>query len=106
MRTSSGDHGEYPVVEMWYGKLAGSSIEKIIDLDPEYFIWIVKQFQDVTVQQADYFKDKYGMELPANVVAPPGTVPYQHKKDSPEKEYINLCKTYWRMQEAKGESNP
>ena len=98
MRDKNGGHGESPVVKMWYGKMAGRTIEEIIDTKPDYFIWMVEQFQDITVDQARYFKEKYGMELPPDVIAPSDTIPYEHTKDSPEGEYIDICKLYWQQQ--------
>lgn len=90
---------EFPVTHWWYGKHAYRPIEEVIDKWPDYFIWAVQKFQDVTVQQAKYFKDKYGMELPAEVIAPAEVEPYEYTKGSPEGEYADVCKqyveTYW-----------
>lgn len=79
---------EYPVVKMWYGKGAGRTIEEIIDWKPDYFIWLVESFLDVTPSQAEYFKNKFGMELPLEVIR--DVVPYEHRKNSPEDEYAKI----------------
>ena len=90
---------EHPCSYLWYGKHAYKPIEEVIDKWPDYFLWEVSEFLDVTVQQARYFKDKYGMELPAEVIAPAEVEPYEYTKGSPEGEYADVCKqyveTYW-----------
>jgi hypothetical protein len=68
MRDKQGNHGEAPITKFWYSRKAGQTIEEIIDTDPQWFIWAVQQFQNVTPQQAAYFEQKYGMELPENVI--------------------------------------
>lgn len=77
---------EYPVTKMWYGKGAGRSIKEIIDWKPDYFIWLVEKFLDVTPSQAKYFSDKFGINLPLEVISPSWIVPFSphmNKKDSP-----------------------
>ena len=60
---------EIPVTKMWYSKAARfKSTEEWIDQDPEHFIWAVDRFLDVTPKQAEYFKNKWGMDLPQEVV--------------------------------------
>lgn len=90
---------ELPCSYLWYGKHAYKPIEEVIDKWPDYFLWEVSSFLDVTPAQAEYFKEKYGMELPPEVIAPAEVQPYEYKKDSPEGEYEELCnqyvKTYW-----------
>lgn len=90
MRNTDGSGGEYPVVKMWYGKGAGRTIEEIIDWKPDYFIWMVEKFLDVTPAQASYFEQKYGMKLPPEVIR--DVPPYEWKKGSPEEEYAEICK--------------
>lgn len=68
MRDKEGNHGEYPITKFWYSRKAGQTIEEIIDTDPRWFIWAVTQFLNVTPDQASYFEQKYGMELPDNVI--------------------------------------
>lgn len=61
--------GEYPITRFWYGKGAKyGSIEALIRENPQYFIWTVEKFQDVTKEQAELFHNIYGMELPQEVV--------------------------------------
>ena len=101
MRNKDLSGGEWPVLKMWYGKMAGKTIEEIIDTQPTYFIWMVKAFQDVTVTQAKHFQDKYEMELPPEVVrdVPPYEYIYKH---SPEGEYERLCKGEITIEETYG----
>ena len=86
---------EYPIVRFWYGKGARyRSIEELIDGNPKWFIWAVENFQDVTPTQAKHFSDKYGIELPTEVIA--DVEPYEHKKGSPSPDtvYEDICKEY------------
>lgn len=99
MRDKKGNHGEHPVTAMWYGKMAGKTIEEIIDTDPSYFVWMLSGFLDVTVQQAKYFEEKYGLALPENVIAPPEISAWTHCEDTLENEYKELCKEYWKTKE-------
>lgn len=96
---------EYPIVSFWYTKYKGRTIEWIIDHDPEYFIWMVKTFQDVTPSQAEYFfsihkrriKDEYIQDVE----------PYEWVKGDPVELYEELCITRdlesainkWRVRE-------
>lgn len=97
MRRYDKTGGEYPIQRFWYSKAARfSSIEELIDKDPEYFIWAVETFQDVTPAQAEHFKEVYGMELPKWVISPEECVPYIHPKEAPllDPGYEELCKEY------------
>lgn len=101
MRNKDLSGGEWPVLKMWYGKMAGKTIEEIIDTQPRYFIWMVKAFQDVTVTQAKHFQDKYEMELPPEVIQ--DVTPYEYiYKHSPEGEYERLCKGEITIEETYG----
>lgn len=95
MRNKDGSGGEYPVTKMWYGKGAGRTIEEIIDWKPDYFIWMVDRFLDVSPSQAEYWNKKFpGMELPDYVISPADVIPYTYTKESPADEYELLCKEY------------
>jgi len=88
---------EYPILRFWYGKGAKySSIEELIDNNPSWFIWAVEKFQDVTPAQANHFKERYGMELPLEVIS--DVSPYEHTKNSPNPDtnYMKLCEEYAR----------
>lgn len=101
MRNKDLSGGEWPVLKMWYGKMAGKTVEEIVDNYPRYFIWMVKAFQDVTVTQAKYFQDKYGMDLPPEVIQ--DVIPYEYiYKHSPEEEYERLCKGEITIEETYG----
>lgn len=89
MRNKDLSGGEWPVTKMWYGKMAGHTIEDIIENNVSYFIWMVKAFQDVTVKQAKFFRDKWGMDLPEEVIK--DVPPYTYSRKAPEKEYESLC---------------
>lgn len=95
---------EYPVHHMWYGKGAGRTIEEIIDWKPDYFIWLVQTFLDVTPSQAAYFKKKLGMDLPREVIR--DVVPYIHHKLSPPEEYERICKTGFLPPDVKAREVP
>lgn len=90
MRNKDLSGGEWPVTKMWYGKMAGHTIEDIIENNVSYFIWMVKAFQDVTVKQAKFFRDKWEMDLPEEVIK--DVPPYTYSRKAPEKEYEMLCK--------------
>lgn len=89
MRNKDLSGGEWPVTKMWYGKMAGHTIEDIIENNVSYFIWMVKAFQDVTVKQAKFFRDKWEMDLPEEVIK--DVIPYTYSRKAPEKEYERLC---------------
>lgn len=89
MRNKDLSGGEWPVTRMWYGKMAGHTIEDIIENNVSYFIWMVKAFQDVTVKQAKFFRKKWEMDLPEEVIK--DVVPYTYSRKAPEKEYERLC---------------
>lgn len=97
MRRTDYTGGEYPIERFWYSKAARfSSIEELIDKDPQYFIWAVETFQDVTPKQAEHFKEVYGMELPKWCIAPADCPPYTHPRGAPldDPEYEKLCEEY------------
>lgn len=88
---------EYPITRFWYSKAARfKSIEELIDQDPSFFIWAVEKFQDVTPAQALHFKEKYGMDLPEEVIAPERLEPYNPPKKVEvwDNTYKELCDKY------------
>lgn len=94
--------GEYPIVRFWYGKGAKyKTIEELIDNEPKLFLWYVEKFQDVTVKQAQHFKDRYGMDLPDEVIS--DVEPYEHRKGapSPDTEYEKICEEYFKQKYTK-----
>lgn len=81
---------EYPIVRFWYGKGARfKTIEELMDEDPDWFLWALEKFQNVTVEQAHHFKEKYGMNIPPRLVE--NVPPYEHVKGDPESLYMELC---------------
>lgn len=86
---------EYPITRFWYGKGAQyDSIEELIEKDKDYFLWCVKAFQDVTMEQAEHYFKWWGEYLPDEVIAPEGTVPYSHTKQDQGVFYGKLCEMY------------
>lgn len=82
---------EYPVTHMWYTKHKGRTIEWIIDHDPDYLVWMVKTFQDLTPSQAQYFFDRHGKRFRDEFVQ--DVTPYTYEKGDPEEMYAELCET-------------
>lgn len=60
-----------------------------MDQDIDYFIWAVNKFQNITVSQAQHFKDTYGLDFPSKYIE--DVPPYEHKKGDPEELYMELC---------------
>lgn len=81
---------EYPVVYLWYGKKAYRPIEEIMKDDVDYFFWLLEKFQNVTVEQAEYFKGLYGADIPNLFIE--NVKPYEYLKGDPEELYLELCK--------------
>ena len=89
----------YPTYGMASMSFLHKAIEEVMDKWPDYMIWCIECFQDVTVAQAKHFKERYGMELPAEVIAPAEVEPFVFTKENTSEDYIDLCKryieTYW-----------
>lgn len=64
-------------------------MEEVIRTKPDYFIWAVETFQDITREQAELFRELYGESLPEEVIR--DVPPYVFTKDSPEGEYEQIC---------------
>lgn len=82
---------EWPVTHMWYTKKSGMTIEEIIDSDPEFFMWMVETFQNVTPTQARYFYGKVGIRIPSEWIQ--DVEPYDHKPTDSDRLYSELCDT-------------
>lgn len=81
---------EYPIVRFWYSKAARfKSIEELMDNDPDYFLWALGAFQNITVDQANHFEEKYGLKIPPKFVE--DVPPYEHMKGDPVELYQELC---------------
>jgi len=64
MHTISRDRfGEWPIKFWFYTKHKGKTMEQVIDMDLDWFLWAVTTFQNVTPTQADYFEKKTGKKL-------------------------------------------
>ena len=93
---------EFPIKFFWYGKGAAySSIEELMEKNPKWFIWAVETFQDLSPDQAEHFKEIYGMELPKEVIASQELLDeinsgeaYGFKKGDSEEIYKNICRKY------------
>ena len=82
---------EWPVTHMWYTKKCGMTMEEIIDTDPDFFIWMVETFQNITPNQADHFYRKAGFRVPDECIQ--DVEPYDHRTTDPVKLYMELCDT-------------
>ena len=93
---------EFPIQKFWYGKGAAyKSIEELMEKNPGWFIWAVETFQDLTPQQAEHFKEVYGMDLPEDVICSRELLdkinngkPYEYQKGDTEEMYKELCRQY------------
>ena len=93
---------EPPIKFFWYGKGAAySSIEELMEKNPRWFIWAVESFQDLSPDQAQHFREVYGMDLPKEVITSQelleeinGGLPYEYKKGDSEEVYKDLCRKY------------
>lgn len=82
---------------MWYGKGAGRTLEEIMAWKPDYFLWLVETFLDVTPEQAAHWSGLYpgpDFRLPPEVISPPELRPYLHTRGVPEDTYSRLCQVY------------
>jgi hypothetical protein len=82
---------EYPIVRFWYTKQAGFSVEEIIDREPSFIEWAISTFQNVTPQQASYFKKKTGKLIPDECIQ--DVKPYEHLSSDPDSLYEELCES-------------
>lgn len=80
---------EYPIVRFWYTKQSGRTIEEIIDREPSFIEWVVSTFQNLTPQQASYFKKKTGKLIPDECIQ--DVKPYEYKEGDPMELYMELC---------------
>lgn len=88
---SSSRNSEYPIVRFWYTKQAGRTIEEIIDREPSFIEWAIKNFQNVTPSQATYFEKKTGKTIPDICIQ--DVKPYEWVEGDTEQLYIDLCKS-------------
>ena len=84
-------NSEWPIKKFWYTKKKGQTIEHIIDTDISFFEWAVKTFQNVTPQQAAYYKNKTGHTLNPRVIQ--DVEPYEWIPGDNDKLYEELCET-------------
>ena len=54
---------EWPIVRFWYTKKNGKTIEEIIDTDPDWLWWAIREFQNLTPKQAEYYQLRTGKKL-------------------------------------------
>lgn len=90
-RVLNNRRNEWPVTMMWYTKKKGQDIENIIDSDPDFFMWMVETFQNVTPQQANYFKRKYAVVVPEKFIQ--DVEPYTWEEEDPDRIYMEICDT-------------
>lgn len=82
---------EWPIKFWWYTRKKGLTIEETIDKDLDWFCWAVKEFQNVTPKQAEYFKQKTGKCINPKYIQ--DVEPYEYKPGDPEQLYMELCET-------------
>ena len=82
---------EWPIKFWWYTRKNGLTIEETIDKDLDWFCWAVKEFQNVTPKQAEYFKLKTGKAINPKYIQ--DVEPYEYKPGDPEQLYMELCET-------------
>jgi hypothetical protein len=82
---------EYPISRFWYTKHAGRTIEEIIDREPSFIEWAIKNFQNVTPSQAIYFEKKTGKSIPDICIQ--DVKPYEWVEGDTEQLYIDLCES-------------
>lgn len=80
---------EWPIVKFWYTKKNGKTIEEIIDTDPQWLCWAIKEFQNLTPRQAEYFFKRTGRQLNKKYIQ--DVEPYLYQKGDPEGLYMDLC---------------
>lgn len=80
---------EWPIKYYWYTKKKGKTIEEIIDTDPSWLDWAIKEFQNLTPKQAQYYKQKTGKQLKSIYIQ--DVEPYEYIKGDPEGLYMDLC---------------
>lgn len=93
---------EFPIKKFWYGKGAAyRDINELMEKNSRWFIWAVETFQDLTPEQAEHFKEVYGMELPSEVICSQELLdkinngkPYEYQKEDTEDVYKDLCRKY------------
>ena len=81
---------EWPIVKFWYTNQAGRTIEEIIDKSPSFLEWAIKNFQNVTPSQAEYFTKRTGKIIPQEAIQ--DVPPYEYISSDPPELYEELCK--------------
>lgn len=83
--------GEWPIKFWWYTKKKGMTMEEVIDKDLDWFLWAVCTFQNVTPEQAEYFKKRTGKTLNSRLIQ--DVEPYEYKTGDTEEMYMEICRT-------------
>ena len=76
--------GEWPIKFWWYTKKKGMTME-------DWFLWAVCTFQNVTPEQAEYFKKRTGKTLNSRLIQ--DVEPYEYKTGDTEEMYMEICRT-------------
>lgn len=80
---------EYPITTLWYTRKKGMSIEEVIDKDPDWMMWAIRSFQNLTPKQAEYFKKRTGVTINPKFIQ--DVEPYEWMKGDSDKLYAELC---------------
>lgn len=80
---------EWPIVRFWYTKKKGKTIEEIIDTDVDWLNWAIKEFQNLTPQQAKYYELRTKRKINPKYIQ--DVEPYEWKNGDPDNLYMDLC---------------
>lgn len=82
---------EWPIVRFWYTQKNGKTIEEIIDTDPDWLWWAIREFQNLTPKQAEYYQLRTGKKLSPHYIQ--DVTPYEYQSGDPGGLYMDLCRS-------------
>ena len=80
---------EWPIVEFWYTRKKGKTIEEIIDTDVDWLNWAIKEFQNLTPKQAQYYEARTKKKINPKYIQ--DVEPYEWLPGDPDGLYMDLC---------------
>ena len=80
---------EWPIKFFWYTRKKGKTIEEVIDTDPDWLEWAIREFQNLTPSQAEYYEKRIGKKLSKKFIQ--DVEPYEWKPGDPDEMYLDLC---------------
>lgn len=82
---------EWPIKSWWYTRKKGLTIEETIDKDPDWMLWAIKSFQNITPEQARYLYKKTGKRVNPKYIQ---DVPvYVWEPGDTDSLYMDICAT-------------